>query len=160
MSGVLYGYNGQRILVSPEDYELLSTRGLWSTSGNYAVSMWWGRQVPMHRIVLENKLGRELLKDEFVDHINGDRFDNRRENLRLVTTQQNSWNSRPGSNSVSGYIGVWYDKRFNTYRAHVIDGEHRIYLGTFDNAEDAAYMRDQFAYALRGEYAYLNVLDK
>jgi hypothetical protein len=154
---VLRGYNGQRILVSPEDYELLATRR-WSTTTKYAKGMWWGKSVPMHRIVLENKLGRELFATEIVDHINGDGFDNRRENLRVATPQHNTWNMRPRRSDGTGFVGVRKVKATGRFISSIRHEERLMYLGTYGSVEEAAYIRDQFAIALRGDFAYLNVL--
>lgn len=49
-----------------------------------------GKQVSVHRYVMEQKLGRPLCPDEAVHHINGDRYDNRPENLTVMTISEHS----------------------------------------------------------------------
>lgn len=81
-----------------------------------------------HRIVLERKLGRKLEKGELCDHINRDKVDNRRENLRVADKSLNSVNRNKRSDNTSGYIGVtkyqpksWIDNNWSaryTFRIH------------------------------------------
>jgi hypothetical protein len=77
-----------------------------------------------------------------VDHINGDKSDDRLCNLRVVTHQQNMWNQKIRADSQTGYKGVSFDKRSGKYRAHIRSNGKRIHLGIFSTAEVAhkAYM--------------------
>ena len=59
-----------------------------------------------HRIVLERKIGRPLVKGELCDHINRDKLDNRRENLRVANKSINAVNTQDKEN-ISGYRGVY-----------------------------------------------------
>lgn len=106
----------------------------------------------LHRVIMERKLGRPLKPSEQVDHINGDRLDDRRSNLRVATHSQNSFNVRR-KNSV-GYMGV--ARNWKRYLAHIRAFTVPIYIGTFDTPEEAAWMRDQWALALHGEFANTN----
>ena len=80
----------------------------------------------------------------YVDHINGDRADNRWENLRLVTPQQNAWNRK-----AKGYT---YIERRNQYRAGTYHRGSYILIGYFDTEEDAAAAYAAKVFELRGNY--------
>lgn len=62
--------------------------------------------VRMHRIIMRRVLGRELERWELVDHLNGDRLDNRRANLRLCNNSQNGFNRDVPAHNKTGYKGV------------------------------------------------------
>lgn len=84
-----------------------------------------------------------------IDHINGDRLDNRWSNLREATRSQNLGNSRIPSTNKSGFKGVSFDGRRNKWLAQItIDGVH-YHLGRYDKAEDAA---QAYREALRGHF--------
>lgn len=103
----------------------------------------------LHHEVLPKKDGY------FVDHINGDTTDNRRENLRYVTPQQNTWNSQPSSST--GYKNVHVDKSTSKpYKVQLRIGDRNVHIGRFFTSEEAAYVADQFMMQLHGEYAVLN----
>lgn len=91
------------------------------------------QQLRLSRVIMDLEPGdpRE------VDHINGDKLDNRRKNLRITTRAQNAQNfgSRPGSSSK--YRGVTWHKAAGKWMAqHILNGE-RHYLGLFEDEDDA-----------------------
>jgi hypothetical protein len=92
------------------------------------------RTLLMHRCVMNAQ------KNEIVDHINGNKLDNRRANLRICTQSDNLRNARKGKDNTSGFKGVWRDKRRKTrsWIAEVLglEGE-KIYLGSADTPQDA-----------------------
>lgn len=88
-----------------------------------------------------------------IDHINGERADNRIENLRLATHAENCRNARRPVTNKSGIKGVWYDKKYNKFQAYINVNDKQIWLGRFFTIEEAAAARMIAANKLHGEYA-------
>ena len=63
----------------------------WINDSGYVMMRVNGKAVREHRFIMEQKLGRPLLKTEGVHHVNGIRTDNREENLVLTTQQHGGW---------------------------------------------------------------------
>jgi hypothetical protein len=91
-------------------------------------------RIYLHRAILGLTYG-----DGFqADHINCDRLDNRRENLRVVTNAENKQNKRLYSNNKSGFRGVCWQKAAQKWEAsYRIQGKQH-YLGLFDDPAKAA----------------------
>lgn len=108
------------------------------------------RKILLHRFILNAPRGRD------VDHVNRDRLDCRRENLRPATRSQNMANVPPRPGGHSRYKGVtWRDER-KAWRAEIrVNGERRR-LGSFATEIEAARAYDRAAHAAWGEYAFLN----
>ena len=75
------------------------------------------------------------------DHKNRKRYDNRKENLRMCTQQDNTKNRSLGSNNKSGIIGVCYDKKSQFWCSYINYNKQRIGLGYFKNKTDAIIAR-------------------
>lgn len=111
------------------------------------------KYIRMHRDILQppNGIG--------CDHIDGNRLNNQRNNLRLCTQQENTFNSgkrQPASSSQlrSQYIGVhWHQNRWQV-RMRIEKEQH--YIGRFRDELEAARAYDAAAIALRGQFARLN----
>lgn len=92
-----------------------------------------------------------------IDHINGDRTDNRWDNLREATPVQNGGNQRIAKNNTSGFKGVHWSKDRKCWIASVRFNKMRYHLGGFSRKVDAARAYDQTAIRLFGEYARPNL---
>jgi hypothetical protein len=76
-----------------------------------------------------------------IDHINGDKQDNRIANLRVVTNKQNCENKPLQKNSTSGFVGVNWKASANKWVAQICHNQHVIYLGLFNKIEEAIAVR-------------------
>jgi len=88
-----------------------------------------------------------------IDHINGNRSDNRLCNLREATHQQNCMNRSRALNNKSGYVGVSWHSKGNKWQAHISVAGKSIYLGLFENVEDAHNARIEAAKKAYGAFA-------
>ena len=103
------------------------------------------KEYKLHRIIFLYHYG---YLPKIIDHINGDRYDNRIENLREANTYQNRQNSRIYSTSKSGVKNVYWDKKYQKWIvAFSINGK-RKYFGCYDNLEEAK----QIATSMRDKY--------
>ena len=95
--------------------------------------------------------------DNYIDHINGNKLDNRKNNLRIVTPKQNAQNISSQKNSTSKYIGVYYSKQNKKYMSRIHVNNKTLYVGSFQSEEDAAKARDEATLEYYGEYGKLNL---
>ena len=124
--------NGGLTLVDPDVLEAMS-RWAWRRAENgYAVRTAWHRKVLLHREITDCPEGLE------VDHINGDKLDNRRANLRIVTRAENERNKPIGRRNTSGFKGVCFDKSRGKWRAATKHAGKNVLIGRFDSAEAAS----------------------
>lgn len=103
-----------------------------------------------HRLAWLYMTGEWPFRD--IDHINGDRSDNRWANLRLATRSQNLANKKIEEGNVSGYKGVWLERN-NKYYCHVRFEGINVRGGPFFTAEAAFKLREAVAKILHGEFA-------
>ncbi len=106
-------------------------------------------------------LHREIMSvpsDMKVDHINGNGLDNRRENLRVCTHQQNLFNGRKHQNCSSRFKGVSWSQSRSRWCAFIKRNGKTVNLGRFRVEVEAAIAYNRAATELFGEFANLNVV--
>lgn len=145
---------GKFATVDTEDFDNLSKYN-WFYLDGYAArrgraSKGEKKTVRMHRILLGAK---ECQK---VDHINQDKLDNRKSNLRICTHGQNRMNMRKLKNNTSGYKGVFWRGDRNVWIARIRFEGKLIYAGSSRNKVIVAGYYNKMAKKLFGEFAYLN----
>jgi hypothetical protein len=153
---------GQFAVIDADDYERVSVikwRSQWceNTKSFYAhrterLPMGKRVAVGMHRFIMN------AASCHIVDHINHDTLDNRKCNLRICNSRQNSFNRRANRNNSSGFKGVSRSKirGRETWIASIKRGGKQICLGYFDDIKDAARAYDDEAAIVHGEFAVLN----
>jgi hypothetical protein len=109
-----------------------------SRSDGYLTLRIFGKNYKNHRLCFLYMTGK-LVKE--VDHINGDRTDNRWSNLRPVTRQENTKNRGLASNNKSGASGVTWFEQTKQWRARITFDGVRVSLGLFDTLEEAILVR-------------------
>lgn len=138
----LLNRKGQAFHATIDDSDIELLERVWHTCiGKYTVYISGkdkarkGKQIPMHRLIMERALGRKLERREEVDHIDLNGLNNTRENLRIATRSQNAANRRTQRNNKSGFKGVHWHK--GKFEATIQVNRKTIYLGVFVTPEEA-----------------------
>lgn len=141
-------------LVDDEDYEWLNQWKWYAQKvqqGFYAARQVNQRTICLHREIFGLKFNDGLI----IDHINRNRLDNRRFNLRICTPQENSLNRTPRL-TTSKYNGVSWDKTAKKWRAQITINRKTQNLGRFKQENVAALTYDMVAIRHFGDFAQLN----
>jgi hypothetical protein len=143
---------GYVAIVDAADYDAAMVYKWCALIGNHTVYAKRAYQVDgVHRTV---QLHTFLTGWPYVDHVNGNGLDNRRDNLRPATRAQNQRNARRRIDNTSGFKGVSINR--GRWQAVIRAGGTPRNLGRFDDPESAARAYDAAARELHGEYATLN----
>jgi ribosomal protein S27AE len=124
-----------RALIDLEDVEKVKDIYWGLSDYNYAYSKYGF----LHNFILGIDTSNHLI--EVADHKSRNRLDCRKNNLHIVSRQQNSINKGIQSNNTSGYVGVTWNKRAKKYRAYITINRKQISLGYFISFEDAVEAR-------------------
>jgi hypothetical protein len=138
---------GKVAMVDDADYDWLSEYK-WHFKASAAYTKIKKKTISMHRLIMNAPEGME------VDHINHNRFDNRRENLRLCTKSQNQWNGILRKDNTSGYRGVSYVKRDKVWQAYIRIFGKGLHLGTYKTKSEAIKVRKIAEEKYFGEFNY------
>lgn len=157
MKQIPLGNSGKFALVDDADYANLSEYN-WRCTGNGYAQRTGPRprreSVLMHREIVDAPAGTE------VDHVNHNRLDNRRCNLRLCTAAENRRNATKSKNNTSGYRGVSYHIRTGRWVAQIKVSYRNNHIGSYASAKEAAQAYDAKARELFGDFANLNFAGK
>lgn len=126
----------------------------WINDSGYWIVGLFGGQYRLHRLAWLYVYG--YFPKEEIDHINGDRTDNRLCNLREANRAQNSRNLKRKTSNTSGYIGVCFCKSTGRYVVHIRINGIKKNLGRRKDIREAARLYNEFARKHHGEFAKLN----
>jgi hypothetical protein len=141
--------NKTKHLLDPEDALRYVGKAMYLSSNGYlrvSANNWDGDRY-VHRDVLKAKKG------ESVDHINGNKLDNRKENLRICTHQQNMCNTKISIKNKSGVKGVHWSEERQKWSAQIAYKNKTLALGRFEMYEDAVKARKEAEKKYHGEFA-------
>ena len=147
---VLYDKKGEetgRTIIDKDDYDIVKDYK-WCYDGHgYAVTHKnKNEMIKLHRLIMNN------CESEVIDHINGNRLDNRKCNLRKATFQQNSFNIDNNGQGSNNRKGVSYRKDRGKWRAYITVNDKQIVLGSFNTEEEAIKAREEAEIKYFGEY--------
>ena len=148
---------GQYAIVDDDDFDEINQYN-WCFNQGYAVrnvkvSKGKYNSQYMHRFVTN------CSDDMDVDHINHDKLDNRKSNLRVCSTSENMRNQQIRTVAkTSVYKGVTFNKQAGKWMAQIVLDGKRKYLGYFTNETDAAIAYNNAAIEFFGEFALINVI--
>lgn len=157
--GIGYTAKGEEFYFDLEDYEKINKYCWHIKSDGYITTLIYfnkdyKKQIFLHRLIMN-------CNDDFlIDHMNHNKNDNRKNNLRMVTVQQNNMNNSLRKDNISNATGVFWNKKNNIWQAQIRVNSKAIHLGCFINKQDAIKSRKQAEEKYFGEYSYDNSIAK
>ncbi len=147
---------GKIALVDDEDFEYLN-QWKWHVNHNgYAIRQLSKKESPnirqrlfMHHAILPRN-------DLVIDHIDGNKVNNQKSNLRYASVLNNTRNQTIRKDSSCGYKGVYFSLQKNKWHARIKTSTKRLHLGFFDSSKEAAKAYNQAAIKYFGQFANLN----
>ena len=146
--GIGYTLKGEEFYFDLEDYDKIKDY-CWNKHKEYIATRNVSGYILFHRLVMD-------ISDEniAVDHINHNKSDNRKNNLRIATRSGNATNRPPYEKSVSGYSGVTFDKTKNKWLVRIYINHKQVNLGCYDNLDEAIAKRLKAEEKYYGEFSY------
>lgn len=147
--GIGWTEDGDEFWFDLEDYDLIKSH-LWrKDEDGYIIHSTIKTTIKMHRLVM-----KVTNSEQIVDHIFSKRFDNRKSQLRIVDSAQNSYNHKKSIKNTSGVTGVYWNKRQGKWRAAIKFKGREYHLGYYFNFNDAVKARKEAEQKYFGEFAY------
>lgn len=157
-----------RINISTESHQNTCTDVDWDDMKAVGLHKWFPVKHHTGKLYVNGKVGGKSMKlhnylmkppaGMIVDHVNGDTLDNRRDNLRICTREQNARNRATNKTNKCGYKGVDWCEHIKKWRSRISVNKKTIHIGVYEEIEDAVMAYNEAAVRLHGEYARLNVI--
>lgn len=142
---------GEKIKADICDYEVLKKYSWCISKTGYAVANIKGKVTKLHRYILNCK------PKEIVDHINRDKLDNTRKNLRICSQKENGKNLGLKINNTSGYPGIRITKN-GKFNVRITVDFKEIHIGNFETMEEAIKEKEFANKKYYGEFEPKNIL--
>lgn len=144
--------SGKYAIISSSDYEKIKHIKWHYSSCGYAMGRNLNKEkVYMHRLLIGAKKG------EYVDHIDGNKLNNRKDNLRICTQSENMRNSTKRANCSSIYKGVCNSKT-RGWISYITLNKKRKTLGYHKSEVEAAENYNENAVKMHGKFCKLNII--
>lgn len=140
--------NNLLCFIDSDDYDKIKDI-YWNLKGRYVRGYANKTLITLHDFIMNHKYDNKTV----VDHIDGNRKNCRKNNLRICTQQQNAFNSKISKNNTTGIIGVYWRKDTNVWTSKLMFNRKNINLGSFDNLDDAIVARLRAEKEYFGEFA-------
>lgn len=142
------------LIISIEDLEKVKSinRAWYKNKSGYWLVTKNNEDIFLHRFLMDLPNRYDEKTKLIVDHINGNRNDNRRCNLRVIQKEINPINCKIYSNNTSGQKGVSYLKRLNKWQVNINVNKKSIYLGVYSDFDEAVRVRKEAEKKYFGEY--------
>lgn len=141
-----------KVDIEDVDRLLVYKRNIFKNSSGYACLYFNDTQLFVHRIIMNLPDRYDEETKLIVDHINGDKTDNRKSNLRVIEKQLNPMNCKTYKNNSSGRKGVHWNKKLQKWTASIQSNKINLHLGVFEDYNDAVEAREQAEKDLFGEF--------
>lgn len=138
--------------IDKDDYEKCKNFTWRINKQGYIETRYYSKRIFLHRYVMN--VHNEKWINNNIDHINHDKLDNRKLNLRIVTSSQNTMNSTVRKDNSLGLKGITLRKDCNRYEVHICKNGISYYLGLYETLEKAIKIRKDAEIKYHGEYAY------
>lgn len=123
-------------LVDDDNFEYINQKRCRVGSSGYVFT---GKNTRIHRLITN------CPDDMVVDHINHNKLDNRKQNLRICTIEENCRNRVDNKNNKSGFRGVSFYLPLNKWRAKIVLKNKTVHLGYFNTPQEASQVYEKVA---------------
>lgn len=141
-------------LFDKEDYnKVIKINKYWTINNiGYVLCYIGGKEYQLHRYIMGLSFYNPK-NDIIVDHINGNKLDNRKSNLRICKKKNNPKNCSLYSNNTSGHKGISWIKRLEKWQVNIQVDNNQIYLGIYKDIKQAIKVRKEAEIKYFGEYS-------
>lgn len=139
--------------IDDEDYDFVSQHAWCRSCSGYIVGWVRGKTRRLHRVLMNTPDGFDT------DHIDGNRMNNKKSNLRICTHSENVYNSSPSRDCASKYKGVGWNKQNKKWTSNIRFNGKLTHLGYFRDEKVAAQTYNDAAIRLFGKFARLNTFE-